>query len=591
MIDGVERTFVLDRPETTIGRGDDNDIVLTDLVTSMHHAVVLHHQDTWWIRDQESRYGVRVNGDVADETELEPGDVITIGTVDLIVEPLAGTPTAVGDDHEDDDDDDDDEILLNADIIEAETLDAPTLDAPTHDAPTLDPPAPELDNHDAEALDLDDDAPVLGVVRPIEDFAVSLGFDLDPTDAPTPPASMSEVADDLPAEGDHGYSSLAVGYLSRLGHELRTAADVDEAARRTLDTAFAAFPIDRGWVLFTDESGEIVEGLSRIGDTTAHPEGRLPISMTIVRRVLADRVSVGTGDITFDAQRASQSMMAHHIRAAMCAPLWSGDRVSGVIYVDSLLSGGPFTQTGLDLLTAMANYAAVAVEGLRHAQTAEREREARRHLERYHSPAMIEAIAHREAYEGMSKLRQADVTVLFADVVGFASVSETLSPDGVARLLDGFFTEAVEAVFAHGGTLDKFIGDAVMAFFGAPVAAHDHAEQALRAALDLRYRIARWNEGQADAGGRPIEVRMALNSGPVVVGDVGSSRRVDYTVLGNTVNIAARLEGVGAPGEIVIGPGTRQRLPADFPLEPLGELDLKGIRHPVPVWKVATRPA
>jgi len=561
VIDGVERTFVLDRPETTIGRGDDNDIALTDLVTSTHHAVVLRDRDTWWIRDQESRYGLRVNGDVADETELAPGDVITIGTVDLAVEPLAG-PVAGGAGAEDEDD----EILLSADEAEADAL-------------------------EDDVSDLDDAAPVLGVVRTIEDFAVSLGFTATLAAPPGPSVTVPEAVADTAVADAHAYSGLAVGHLSRLGHGLRTAADVDEAARRTLDAAFAAFPIDRGWVLFTDESGEVVERVSRIGDTTAHPEGRLPISMSIVRQVLADRVSVGTGNVTLDALRASQSMMAHHIRAAMCAPLWSGDRVSGVIYVDSLLSGGPFTESGLDLLTAMANYAAVAVEGLRHAQAAEREREARRHLERYHSPAMIEAMARREAVEGMSKLRQADVTVLFADVVGFTSASEQLSPDGVARLLDGFFTEAVEAVFAHGGTLDKFIGDAVMAFFGAPVATHDHAEQALRAALDLRHRLARWNQRQVEAGGRPIEIRVALNSGPVVVGDVGSSRRVDYTVLGNTVNVAARLESVGAPGEIVVGPGTRQRLPADFPLEFIGDIDLKGIRHPVPVWKVATQPA
>ncbi len=706
VIDGVERTFVLDRPETTIGRGDDNDIVLTDRVTSLHHASVRHADDGWWISDHASRYGVRVNGDVADETELLAGDVVTIGTVDLTVEPVPATPgPAGGPGHHapaaDDEDDDDDPVLLSADLDDLHPLDDvgagigagagheddddpvllaadeddddPVLisadeddvhhDDPgrhtTHDAvpvatdPTVatraatttgeHPPdgptspvaevatrraapdevppahavthelrdadtaaatttaamsAAELPGHGTTADasgpgggDGDDDEPVvvLGLVRPIEDFAVSLGFPGTESPEATPP--VSEAVDDTPTSDSHAYSGLAVGYLSRLAHELRTAHDIDEAARRTLEVVFAALPVDRGWILFTDADGQITDRVERVGDTVAHPGGDLPISMSIVHRVLSDRVSVTTGDVAFDAGTASVSMMAHHIRAAMCAPLWSADQVCGVIYVDSLLARGAFTETALDLLTAMANYAAVAVGGLRHAMAAERERQARRHLERYHSPAMIEALQRREAVEGVSRLRQADVTVMFADVVGFTSVSEELSPDGVARLLDGFFTEAVEAVFAHGGTLDKFIGDAVMAFFGAPVAAHDHAEQAIRAALDLRFRVARWNQRQVDAGGSPIEIRMALNSGPVVVGDVGSSRRVDYTVLGNTVNVAARLEGVGGPGEIVLGAGTRDRLPADFPLEPLGEIDLRGLRHPIAVWRVATHPA
>ncbi len=710
VIDGVERTFVLDRPETTIGRGDDNDIVLADRVTSLHHASVRYADDSWWISDHASRYGVRVNGDVADETELLAGDVVTIGTVDLTVEPVLAAASPAGPasgpaSHAGDEDDDDDPVLLSADLDDL--LDA-GLDAglgaaagaggghPDDDDPILltaddededaDPVLVSADEDDLDGDDLDDDdavratpheesvpaatepmvgtgaaaitgehppsgavgpadiatrraqpdevppaqvathdlrdadtatataamspadlaehgigadatdAPdddepvvVLGLVRPIEDFAVSLGF--TGTESPDVAPPVSEAVEDTPISESHAYSGLAVGYLSRLAHELRTAPDIDEAARRTLDVVFAALPVDRGWILFTDADGQITDRVERVGDTVAHPGGDLPISMSIVHRVLRDRVSVTTGDVAIDAGSASLSMMAHHIRAAMCAPLWSADQVCGVIYVDSLLARGAFTESALDLLTAMANYAAVAVGGLRHALAAERERQARRHLERYHSPAMIEALQRREAVEGVSRLRQADVTVMFADVVGFTSVSEELSPDGVARLLDGFFTEAVEAVFAHGGTLDKFIGDAVMAFFGAPVAAHDHAEQAIRAALDLRFRVARWNQRQVDAGGSPIEIRMALNSGPVVVGDVGSSRRVDYTVLGNTVNVAARLEGVGGPGEIVLGAGTRDRLPADFPLESLGEIDLRGLRHPIAVWRVATHPA
>ncbi len=557
VIDGVEHRIVLDRAETTLGRDPDNDVVLTDRVTSSHHAVVLHEGDRWWIRDLESRYGVLVNGLVADEVDLGAGDVVTIGTVEFRVEgadpPADAEPPPP-----------EDTAVEDADAADGAAADGPW-------------------------------TPAASLVRTIDDFATSMGFDpagLATTPPPVPgTVAPAGTAATPAAPDDHAFTALAVGHLTRLAADLRTAADEDEAARRTLDAAFAALPIDRGWVLLADEDGELRHRVARIRDRVEHPEGDLPIAWSIVRRVLDERVALSTGDVTLDARLASRSMMAHHIRAALCAPLWTGDEVAGVIYVDSLLTTGNFTGSALDLLTAMANNLAIAVRALHHAQEAEREREARRHLERYHSPAMIEALATQDGADGAARLRQADVTVLFADLVGFTSLSQELTPDGLARLLDGFFTEAVEAVFAHGGTLDKFIGDAVMAFFGAPVPAHDHAEQALRAALDLRHRVVGWNQARVGEGARPVEVRIALNSGPVVVGDVGSSRRVDYTVLGNTVNVAARLEGIGAPGEIVLGPGTRDRLPGDFPLAYLGEVDLKGLRQPLPVWKVATAPA
>ena len=137
-------------------------------------------------------------------------------------------------------------------------------------------------------------------------------------------------------------------------------------------------------------------------------------------------------------------------------------------------------------------------------------------------------------------------------------------PNG-SRILDALFDLAVEAIFRPGGTLDKFIGDCVMAFFGAPVAQPDHALRAVRAALEIQARLAAWNARRVAEGLPGFKARVALNSGPVVVGDIGSARRVDYTVLGNTVNVASRLEGVAPPDEIVIGSETHRLLGAASP--------------------------
>jgi adenylate cyclase len=259
--------------------------------------------------------------------------------------------------------------------------------------------------------------------------------------------------------------------------------------------------------------------------------------------------------------------------------------------VDSPFQAGTFNEQDLDLLTALANYTAVAVERIRYAQTVEFERRVRARLERYHSPSVIESVLHEGAAgidEGVHRLQVAEATVLFGDLVGFTPFSETSSPEAVAELLGTYFTHSVEAIFDAGGTLDKFIGDCVMAFFGAPMAQPDHAVRGVQAAIRIQKALREWNADRRARGLPVVEARIGLNSGPVVVGDIGSNRRVDYTVLGNTVNVASRLEeSVAGPGEIVIGAETQRLLGDTIATEPLGEIQLKGLQQKITAYRVA----
>jgi adenylate cyclase len=317
---------------------------------------------------------------------------------------------------------------------------------------------------------------------------------------------------------------------------------------------------------------------------------------------MEDRVALLTYDALADDRLATgESIRLHGIRAAMSAPLWSGERIIGVIQLDSPVQVGAFGERDLDFLTALANYAAVAVEGLENARRAERERRLRSRFERYHSPAVIEEMMREseagEAGEGgaevggLRELRVAEATVLFADLVGFTAFAERAPPEEVAALLEGFFNQAVEAVFEAGGTLDKFIGDAVMAFFGAPLAQADHARRGVEAALRLQRELGRWNAEREARGLPEVAARIAINSGPVVVGDVGSARRVDYTVLGNTVNVASRLEQfVARPGDVVIGEETHRLLAGAFDSEVLGQFQLKGLQQKVRAFRVIGAP-
>jgi len=357
---------------------------------------------------------------------------------------------------------------------------------------------------------------------------------------------------------------------------------------KVMDLVFDHLPVDRSFIVLFDEEGNPQLELNRFRESELGEDAEVPISRTILDMVSQQKVAILTHDAQADQRfEAGRSIKIHQIRSAMCAPLWHRERVIGVIYVDSPLHVGSFSASDLDLLTALSNYAAVAIERARLNENIRRERQARDRLERYHSPAVIEAVLSDSGDEA-AVVTLRETSILFADIVGFTARCETLPPEDVAAFLNQFFSLAADVIFKHGGTLDKFIGDAVMAFFGAPLPQEDHAERAVRSALELMEVLKEWNAEREKAGDDRIEVRIAVNSGPVVVGDIGSATRVDYTVLGNTVNVTSRLEEhVAEPGSIVLGETTQAAVADLFPTEPLGSVQLKGLRRKINIFRVA----
>lgn len=540
---GRNETRSLLHEEVRIGRGNENEIVLPDFSVSRRHAAIRLEPEGWAVYDLMSTNGIQVNRVSVRRALLRPGDRIKVGIFELEVEEVVD-PAARG------------------------------LSIPT----TAGLPAVPMGT--------------ATIVRSLADFSAEYGLDGKPQVEPT---------SDKRRALDQAYTSKIFGFMTRLARLLIRSDSVDEVLQRVLEIAFEALPVDRGFILLRDEkSGTTVCEIARVKDRVEfRPQGEVPVSRTMVEQVIRERVALLTYDALSDQRLAGgESIRIHQIRAAMCAPLWSGERIIGVLQVDTPFHAGTFNEQDLDLLTALANYAAVAVERLRNAQIAEFERQVRGRLERYHSPAVIESIVKADpavADATVGRMKLVEATVLFADLAGFTALSESLQPEGVAELLEGYFTHSVEAIFAAGGTLDKFIGDCVMAFFGAPVPQADHALRAVQAAIRIQIEQEIWNRERAARGLPTLKVRIAINSGPVVVGDVGSRKRVDYTVLGNTVNVAARIEGyVAEPGDIVIGPETRRQLGDAIPTESLGERELKGLQRRIEAFRVrpeAIRPA
>jgi adenylate cyclase len=179
-----------------------------------------------------------------------------------------------------------------------------------------------------------------------------------------------------------------------------------------------------------------------------------------------------------------------------------------------------------------------------------------------------------------------EVTVLFCDVRGFTPLSERLSPEEVVALLNDFYTLMIETTFKHDGTLDKFMGDAVMAIFGAPIAHRDHSARAVLTALDMREGIAGLNQKRAEQGKEGVAVGIGVSAGEAVAGTVGTEDRMEYTVIGDSVNLAARLESNAKPGQILISHRTWEAVKDVVDTRALGVIKVKGKEEQVEVYEV-----
>jgi adenylate cyclase len=374
--------------------------------------------------------------------------------------------------------------------------------------------------------------------------------------------------------------------LSQIARQLVHWGPLQDILDRIVTVVLDTVPVERAFLLLIDErTGEVVPRVIRSRDRL--PVSGVSVSRTVVRRAIQERVAILASDVLLEAGFAgAHSLHSGNVRSFMCTPLWNQSRVIGVIYVDNP-NTAELGVADLDVLQALGAYAAVAIEQSRLTERLLEETRVRDRLQRYHSAAVVDRIlatACGPAGDVPFLAEERDVTVLFADIVGFTGRTEHMSPSAVAHLLNQCLTVLCETVFAEEGTLDKFVGDAVLAVFGAPLSQPDHADRALRAAKAMR-------EAVAGLGiDPPIELRIALNSGTATAGDIGSPKRREYTVLGDVVNTCARMvKSACEPGQVVLSASTRERLEGEAGLHPLGPVQLRGRDTAVELFALGPR--
>jgi adenylate cyclase len=519
--------YTFDSGEVTIGRSPECSIVLKDFGISRTHARLVVDEDGVHISDLKSKNGTQVNGVTVGEALLKDGDKILLGKFQLTFTKA-----------------------LESRVV------------------------------------LDEDKPLSEEAGTIIRSVGELSKLLTDTGA----AALAEGAKTIPAVDlqEIEKSNRILKVLTKVAETLIAVRPVEEVLAQVVDIVFDHIPADRGFLMLQEETDSKLVPMIVKHRKDSGGDSRITISKTIADRVMKDRVSILTSDAQVDPRfGAGESIRFHGIRSAMCAPLWNKDQVIGIIHVDSPMLTNCFTLNDLDLLTALANYAAVAVERARLNQKIVAEEKKRERLGRFLSPQVTNRILATSDTQGnaLGVPEVKEVSILFADIVGFTSMSETMSPNAVALLLNDYLSRMTDVIFKYEGTLDKYIGDAIMAVYGAPLDMPDHAVRAVRSALEMQERLAEWNSERKE--GPQLRIRIGINTGKAVAGEIGSINKKEYTVLGDTVNTASRLESsVAKPGMAVIGENTYDAVKEIFDCRPLGKATLKGKAKEVAVFEV-----
>jgi adenylate cyclase len=426
------------------------------------------------------------------------------------------------------------------------------------------------------------------IVKRISETSTQLDFrglsDLPQLDQPAPSTAG------MRAPAGSAIDAIALRLVFKVTETLSSTESMDDFLREMTEQLSQAARAKGVVVLLPGDDGQLAPRVVK----TRRPEEKMQLSRTVIDYVVHNKAALTTEDAAADERFArGESVLRFDLKAVLCVPLLkrlpdgrAGD-VLGVLYLTRDL---PFTNTERDLVAALAHLIAMGLERTRLREEYAAAERTRRSLERFHAPDVVRRLMM-DSSQGVHRdglfLEPLTATVLFCDLAGFTTYCEAHEPEQVGMLLNSYLATMTETVFAHGGTVDKFIGDAVMCIFGAPFMADDDALRAVRCAAEMRRNFrALVSAGACGEDARALDVHIGVNTGKVVAGTVGSPRRMEYTALGDTVNTAARLEGVAKKGQIVVGPATAALVRDRFPLVSMGAVNLKGKGQQVEVFLV-----
>ncbi|HEX3772448.1 MAG TPA: adenylate/guanylate cyclase domain-containing protein [Polyangiaceae bacterium] len=356
--------------------------------------------------------------------------------------------------------------------------------------------------------------------------------------------------------------------------------DLDTLLDKILLALFKFTKADRGVIMLRENDGTLSPRAARRRDGTTTA---IQVSSTILNHAIAERMGVITHDASMDfASSKGKSMILNRISSAMVVPLLHENEkeVLGVVWLDSE-SLAQFQPKDLELITSVAGQAAMFIENTILAKKVEQEIVVRDRFTRLVAPNVAEQMisGKLEVKKGGQLIQE--LTIYNSDIRGFTAMSEGTPAETLVEMLNEYFELMVETLFKYEGTLDKFMGDGIMAFWGAPVVHRDDAVRCVQCALDQMEVLGRFNRERLASGKPGLAVGLGIHTGPGVVGYVGSSKALSYTTIGDTANTSARLCSSAASGQIVISEATLSKLGGRFEFEEIEAKSLKGKEKPM----------
>jgi len=524
--DGKNGILELNKPVITVGRGNANDLVLNDASVSRFHAVIKLRDNSIFVADRGSTNGIVLNDEkISKETELNNGDVALVGLYRL-----------------------------------------------------------RLENVDEKGIQVRRGEWPSTLNNIMRDRA-------DQTALPrSSPPSSSELTDLAGRVKKLERENYLLTVLYEAGKALSSKLALEHICEQVISLACLIEGVERGFVMLFDERGEVVrQSEVRYRDpASAGSRPQIILSKSVLELIRKERQPILIDDVSADERfSGSESLKISGLRSAMCAPLVGKDQLFGVLYVDNLEKASAFTQDELNVFALVAAQAGAAIDNaVAHEKIAQQSLQ-RSALERFLSPEVVEMVVANPDIR-LGGVNQ-EVTVMFADIRGFTTMSEAMEPGRVVEILNEYFTRVTDVIFDNGGTLDKYIGDAVMAVFGAPISKGNDAAAAVNSAIQIQRLLIELNRDAAAREWPELRVGIGINTGNAIAGNIGSPRRLDYTVVGDAVNTAQRLMTNAAGGQILISESTAKKLGKTgktIDLERLPELKVKGRSEAVPVFRV-----
>ncbi len=522
---GKTQIFEISTSTVNVGRAETNDLVLHHGSVSRHHArITTLPGDMVLLHDLGSMNKTFVNNAEVSEHTLKDHDRIAIGMYELKFEKTRATDL-------------------------------------------------HLETGNSTATD---------IKRLVESEDISTSLRLTPPTAPMVAVPTVERVKLLEKENN------LLKLLLSVGKTLSSVLTPDEIMHRVMELVFQMDNVERGFVMLRDDKrGGFKPAVLLYKDEAQKAQGHgVALSTTVTEKLMNDRVPLLIFDVGTDERfSASQSLRISGIRSAMCAPLIYKDRVFGIFYVDCLSKTHAFSQEELGIFSVIAAEAAISFDNARSHEELARGMVERQALGRFLSANIVDKILANPDEIQLGGENQT-VTILFSDIRGFTRMSEHMEPHAVVELLNEYFSEMTDIIFESGGTLDKYLGDGIMAVYGAPIPKPDDALRAAKTAMEMQKALAALNADWESRGQQPLRMGVGVNTGPVTAGNIGSPKRMDYTVIGDAVNLSSRLCSNAAAGQILISESTYQQLYGKVPARRLAPIMVKNKEKPVELYEV-----